>query len=128
MHLECIDFTVLGGGDCNQEQQREEEESRRERGREAESGGRMGGSTTQRSLLHTSALHIQLFSSTSHLHRRLKESRDSTRYGESLLERSLRIALRSLLLSGVVAINLNQRPGGMTADRLGQTQELGHSH
>lgn len=44
--------------------------------------------------------------------RRLKERRASTRYGVSLLERSLRIGLRSVLLSGTVAINLNQCPAG----------------
>lgn len=54
--------------------------------------------------------------------RRLKESRASTRYGVSLLERSLLIGLRSVLLSGVVAINLNQCPG-MTAGRLGADAE-----
>ncbi|KAK5860029.1 hypothetical protein PBY51_021538 [Eleginops maclovinus] len=56
--------------------------------------------------------------------RRLKESRASTRYGVSLLERSLLIGLRSVLLSGVVAINLNQCPG-ITAGRLGQRQNHG---
>lgn len=44
--------------------------------------------------------------------RRLKERWASTRYGVSLLERSLRIALRSVLLSGVVAIKPNQCPMG----------------
>ena len=44
--------------------------------------------------------------------RRLKERRASTRYGVSLLERSLRIGLRSVLLSGVVAINLEPVSGG----------------
>lgn len=44
--------------------------------------------------------------------RRLKERRASTRYGVSLLERSLLIDLRSVLLSGTVAINLDQCPVG----------------
>lgn len=39
--------------------------------------------------------------------RRLKDSRASTRYGVSLLERNLLMGLRSVLLSEVVAINLN---------------------
>lgn len=57
--------------------------------------------------------------------RRLNESRASTRYGVSLLERSLLICRRSVLLSVVVAINKNQCPV-MTAGRLGQTQNHGH--
>lgn len=40
--------------------------------------------------------------------RRLKERRASTRYGVSLLERCLRMGLRSVLLSEVVAIKPNQ--------------------
>lgn len=42
--------------------------------------------------------------------RRLKERRASTRYGVSLLERCLRMGLRSVLLSEVVAIKPNQCP------------------
>eukprot|EP00064_Thunnus_orientalis_P007064 superscaffoldBa00000765_g7083 len=57
----------------------------------------------------------------------LKESRASTRYGVSLFERSLLISRRSVLLSGEVAINLNQCPV-VTAGRPGQTQNRGHSH
>ncbi|PWA25445.1 hypothetical protein CCH79_00005356 [Gambusia affinis] len=56
--------------------------------------------------------------------RRLKDLLASTRYGMSLVERSLLSGLRSELLAGVVAINLNQCPE-MTAGRLGQKH--GHS-
>ena len=47
--------------------------------------------------------------------RRLKERRASTRYGVSLLERCLRMGLRSVALSEVVAIKPNQCPvAGLT--------------
>lgn len=63
--------------------------------------------------------------------RRLNDSRASTRYGVSLLERSLLIGRRSVLLSGVVAINLNQCPvmtAGWPSGCLdGRSQKHGHS-
>lgn len=55
--------------------------------------------------------------------RMLEESRASIRYGVSLLERSLLIGLRSVLLAGVVAINFHPVSSGDCSGRLGADAE-----